>query len=119
MATTLEIIQGLAQAAAHGYDGAHDERYSHDGQARKVGLQREEGDPILDRRVIDGFKVPSVRKASELLYKKYYIMKMAINFIFDLLETQVNKIINKKLKQLEENDEMLKVQESMLEKLKT
>ena len=25
MATTLEIIQGLAQAAAHGYDGAHDE----------------------------------------------------------------------------------------------
>ena len=44
---------------------------------------------------------------------------MAINFIFDLLETQVNKIINKKLKQLEENDEMLKVQESMLEKLKT
>lgn len=57
MATTLEIIQGLAQAAAHGYDGAHDERYSHDGTARKIGLQREEGDPILDRRVIDGFKV--------------------------------------------------------------
>ena len=23
----LEIIQGLAQAAANGYDGAHDERY--------------------------------------------------------------------------------------------
>ena len=57
MATTLEIIQGLAQAAAHGYDGAHDERYSHDGSARKVGLKREEGDPILDRRVIDGFAV--------------------------------------------------------------
>ena len=57
MATTLEIIQGLAQAAAHGYDGAHDERYSHDGQARPIGLQREEGDPILDRRVIDGFAV--------------------------------------------------------------
>lgn len=57
MATTLEIIQGLAQAAAHGYDGAHDERYSHDGTARKVGLEREEGDPINDRRVIDGFAV--------------------------------------------------------------
>ena len=57
MATTLEIIQGLAQAAAHGYDGAHDERYSHDGTARKVGLKREEGDPNLDRRVIDGFAV--------------------------------------------------------------
>ena len=57
MATTLEIIQGLAQAAAHAYDGGFDERYSHDGTARKVGLQREEGDPILDRRVIDGFAV--------------------------------------------------------------
>ena len=74
---------------------------------------------IICQGVIDGFKVPSVRRASELLYKKYYIMKMAINFIFDLLESQVNKIINKKLKQLEEKDEMLKVQESMLEKLKT
>ena len=43
MATTLEIIQGLAQAAANAYDGAHDERFSLDGQARKVGLRREEG----------------------------------------------------------------------------
>tara|TARA_A100001035_G_C27571472_1_gene403359 strand:- start:284 stop:589 length:306 start_codon:yes stop_codon:yes gene_type:complete len=74
---------------------------------------------IICQGIIDGIKVPSIIKASELLYKKYYIMKMAINFIFDLLETQVNKIINKKLKQLEEKDEMLKVQESMLEKLKT
>ena len=74
---------------------------------------------IICQGIIDGFKVPSVKRAAELLYKKYYIMKMAINFMFDLLETQVNKIINKKLKQLEENDEMLKVQESMLEKLKT
>ena len=57
MATTLEIIRGLAQAAAHGYDGGYDERYSHDGTARKVGLKREEGDPIIDRRVIDGFAV--------------------------------------------------------------
>ena len=54
MATTLEIIQGLAQAAAHGYDGGYDERYSHDGQARPAGLKREEGDPILDRRGTDG-----------------------------------------------------------------
>ena len=54
---TLEIIQGLAQAAANSYDGAHDERYSSDGKARKIGLRREEGDPILDPRVMDGFKV--------------------------------------------------------------
>ena len=53
----LEIIQGLAQAAANAYDGAHDERYSHDGKARKVGLKREEGDPLIDKRVNDGFSV--------------------------------------------------------------
>ncbi len=54
---TLEIVRGLAQAAANAYDGSHDERYASDGKARKVGLRREEGDPILDSRVMDGFKV--------------------------------------------------------------
>ena len=39
MATTLEIIRGISQAAANAYDGAHDERFSLDGQVRKVGLQ--------------------------------------------------------------------------------
>jgi effector-binding domain-containing protein len=57
MATTLEIIQGLNQAASRAYDGAHMENYNDDGRARTAGLQREEGDPIIDRRVIDGFKV--------------------------------------------------------------
>ena len=57
MATTLEIIQGLAQAASRAYDGAHMENYNDDGRARVAKLQREEGDPLLDRRVIDGFKV--------------------------------------------------------------
>ena len=55
--STLEIIRGLAQAAANVYDGVHDERYSLDGQARKVGLRREEGDLIIDKRVNDGFSV--------------------------------------------------------------
>lgn len=48
-----EIIQGLGQAAANAYDGALNE----DGEALKVGLQREEGHLILDKRVIDGFNV--------------------------------------------------------------
>ena len=57
MATTLEIIQGINQAAANAYDGAHDEKYSYDGEARKVGLFREEGDVITDSRIMDGFGV--------------------------------------------------------------
>ena len=55
--TTLEIIQGLAQAAANVYDGAHDKRFSYDGEERSMGLRREEGCPLMDKRVMDGFKV--------------------------------------------------------------
>ena len=57
MATTLEIIRGISQALAYSYDGAHDARYTDDGEAHAIGLKREEGDPILDSRVMDGFKV--------------------------------------------------------------
>ncbi len=55
--STLEIIQGLAQAAANAWDGGHDERFALDGQVRKVGLNREDGCPIMDQRVSDGFSV--------------------------------------------------------------
>jgi len=49
----LEIVQGIQQAASNAYDGALDEK----GELLKVGLQREEGHPILDKRVMDGFNV--------------------------------------------------------------
>ena len=74
----LEIVQGLAQAAANGYDGAHDERYSHDGKARKVGLKREEGEIMLDKRVNDGFKVKfagnqiCIHYQSDIMLKEIY-----------------------------------------------
>jgi hypothetical protein len=48
MATIYEIVQGLSQAAANGYDGALDEN----GEPVKIGLKREDGDPILDQRVM-------------------------------------------------------------------
>jgi methionine synthase II (cobalamin-independent) len=50
--TTLEIIRALSQAASKAYDGYDDE-----GVRIKVGLKREEGDPILDKRIMDGFGV--------------------------------------------------------------
>ena len=53
MATVLDVIKGLNQAAANAYDGALDEN----GETLKIGLNREEGDPIIDSRLIDGFKV--------------------------------------------------------------
>jgi hypothetical protein len=53
MATILDVVRGLSQAAANAYDGALDEN----GDPIKAGLKREDGDPILDKRVIDGFNV--------------------------------------------------------------
>ena len=70
---TLEIIQGLSQAAANAYDGGHMENYALDGQARKVGLNREQGCPIKDKRVNDGFSV------------KFYGDSMIINYQSDVM----------------------------------
>ncbi len=70
MATTLEIIRGISQAAANiGYDGAHDEASSYDGTARPAGLRREEGHLINDRRVIDGFNVKFMGNVLRLTYQ--------------------------------------------------
>ena len=89
--TTLEIIQGLAQAAANSYDGAHDERYALDGRAVRVGLNREMGCPIIDQRVNDGFSV------------KFYGDSMIINYQSDVrlkevhnpdYQNEVNRMIN-------------------------
>lgn len=57
MATVLDIIKGISQAAANAYDGAHDARYNADGEDRSVGLRREAGDAVLDSREIDGFNI--------------------------------------------------------------
>ena len=76
MATVLEIIQGLAQAAANGaWDGAHEESLQADGKARDAGLKRQEGHYINARRVMDGFQVKfhgpllRVKYQSEVLLK--------------------------------------------------
>ena len=53
----MDIIQGVSQAAANAYDGAHDERVASDGESRTAGLKREKGDMNLEARVMDGFSV--------------------------------------------------------------
>ena len=53
MADTLEIVRGISQAIANRHDGALDE----DGEPVKIGLRREEGMDLTDRRVMDGFNV--------------------------------------------------------------
>jgi len=47
-----EIVRGIGQAMSTVYDGP---TYSDD-EDNKVGLKREEGNPLLDKRIMDGFK---------------------------------------------------------------
>ena len=46
----VDIVKGISQAAGTMYDGAVDEN----GEPLKIGLKREEGNPLLDRRRLDG-----------------------------------------------------------------
>tara|TARA_R110000851_G_scaffold189584_1_gene339821 strand:- start:56 stop:571 length:516 start_codon:yes stop_codon:yes gene_type:complete len=70
MATTLEIIQGIGQAAANAYDGAHDQRFVEPGKVKAIGaLSREEGCPIIDSRVVDGFGVKFIGDMLQINYE--------------------------------------------------
>jgi len=101
----LEIIQGIAQAAANGFDGALDEK----GKPIKIGLKRENGNPINDFRIADGFKVKifsnilCITYHSEILIKDVYEknfennLKNTINDIVKFLRDEYKKITGKSL----------------------
>jgi hypothetical protein len=87
----LEIVQGLAQAAANGYDGSHDERFVRDGEVKKVGLMREEGCPIMDTRVNDGFKVRFAGNGLCISYQADIMLKDIYKGGF---ESEIERMIN-------------------------
>ena len=62
MASILDVVQGLAQAAANAYDG-------YKNIDEEIGLKREQGDPIIDSRVMDGF---AVRFSADKLIVTYH-----------------------------------------------
>jgi hypothetical protein len=88
MATVYEIIKGLNQAAANAYDGSHDERFVTKGEDKSVGLRREEGCPIHDSRVIDGFKV---RIAGPKLIVTYHSEMPMKSFHNDKLDDEIEQ----------------------------
>ena len=91
--TTLEIIQGLAQAAANVYDGAHDKRFSYDGEERTMGLKREEGCALMDKRVMDGFKVRFYGDSMILSYQSDILLKEVYAGKFEQdIESMLNDI---------------------------
>ena len=80
MATTYEIVKGISQAMTRAYDGAHDEN----GEPVKIGLKREEGNPLIDKRVMDGFGVKfhgnrlMITYHAEIMLKDIYTLGIAI-----------------------------------------
>jgi hypothetical protein len=68
MASILDVIKGLNQAAANAYDG-----YDH--MDEKIGLKREEGNPIVDSRLIDGFAVRFAAKNMIVTYQSEIPLK--------------------------------------------
>jgi len=79
MATTLQIVTALQQAAANAYDGAHDERFTGKDLAKEIGLKREEGCSIKDSRVIDGFGIKVLGNTVFLTYHTECTAKQAHN----------------------------------------
>jgi len=51
MSETLGIIDAIAQVLSNTYDGALDEN----GEPIQIGLRREDGNPLIDHRIMDGF----------------------------------------------------------------
>jgi len=100
MATTMEIVRGISQVMANTHDGALDDK----GEPIKVGLKREEGHPIHDSRVMDGFKVSfhgpqlCIHYHSELKLKDVY----ANGFESDLEQmiADIAKFIKKEYKKI-------------------
>jgi len=91
--TTLEIIQGLAQAASNAYDGSHDERFVLEDEVKSMGMKRENGCPLNDSRVVDGFSVRFYGNKMCLSYQSDVLLKdvYANNFAGDI-DRQMNEI---------------------------
>jgi hypothetical protein len=67
----LEVIRAIGQAAANAYDGALDDK----GEPIVVGLSRDVGNPTLDSRIVDGFKVKMVGQQLMISYQSDVFLK--------------------------------------------
>lgn len=113
MATVLEIVRGIQQAASNAYDGALDEN----GEPLKVGLTREEGHPILDKRVMDGFGVSfsgnmlTIKYQGEITLREVYKgdfeaeVEQRLQDIANFLKKEYSKITGESLSLTKAKDE--------------
>jgi hypothetical protein len=87
MATILEVVQTISSIVSElGYDGARNKK----GEPVKIGLKREEGNPLLDKRVMDGF---GVQFHGDQLIIKYHSEIMLQEIYKGNLESEVEQRI--------------------------
>ena len=79
MDTILDVINGISQALSSNYDGATDK----DGEPVKSGLKREDGNPIFDPRVMDGFNARIQGETLVLTYNLETKIKEVHNTSFE------------------------------------
>lgn len=105
---TLDIVRGIAQAAADSYDGALDKN----GEPIKLGLRREEGHPINDSRSIDGFKVKVMGDVLTINYQTECTLKEVYSTPFennmDSALESIKRHLQKKYKEITGNALSLK-----------
>ena len=67
----LEVIRAIGQCAANAYDGALDDK----GEPIVIGLSRDIGNPTIDSRIVDGFKVKMVGEKLMISYQSDVFLK--------------------------------------------
>jgi hypothetical protein len=120
MATVYEIVQGLSQAAANAYDGALGEN----DEPLVAGLRREDGNPLLDKRVMDGFNVRfygdmmCLSYQSEVMLKEVYAngfeteIEQRLADIASFLKKEYKKITSNSVTLTEEGEVEMRVESS-------
>jgi hypothetical protein len=99
----LDIIQGISQVLANTHDGAKDK----EGEPIKIGLKREEGNPVIDSRIMDGFGASIqgdkliIKYHSEILLSDVHDKKFEDN-IESMIE-DISKYIKKEYKTITGN----------------
>jgi|TARA_R110000824_G_scaffold57604_20_gene156623 hypothetical protein len=120
MANVMDILNGISTVMSQkAFDGALDDK----GQPIKLGLNREEGDPIIDSRVMDGFTISfrgpvlRLKYSSEVRLKQVHDtnkfegeIESTIQDIADFIKSEYKKATGNALSLTPEGDAEMLVQ---------
>ena len=91
--TTLRNYTRTCTSSRKRLDGAHDKRFSYDGEERSMGLKEKKGCALMDKRVMDGFKVRFYGDSMVLSYQSDILLKEVYAGKFEQdIESMLNDI---------------------------